>query len=220
MKVGIFTKDNSNSAGLLFAKAFLESHHDTIVIGKKTEKNELLKIPLLKVYDIEDHNGKECEELLEKENVDVIIIADDVILKPSIYSKAKLALNYHPGILPWYRGSHCIFHAIRNKEFDKIGYTIHKVGEKVDTGEIVYKKVMPLLYEDTAEKIISRCEEEAARKMRDLVNVFSLGGLTSVEQDLSLGSLFKGEPTEEEKKQYLEVLNSLITVAQDPQDAP
>ena len=46
------------------------------------------------------------------------------------------SINLHPSLLPKYRGSSPIQHAILNGD-KKTGVTIFKLNEKVDTGEII-----------------------------------------------------------------------------------
>lgn len=72
----------------------------------------------------------------------------DILLSISfrfIFSETSLkriniaAINFHPGILPEYKGSFSIPWAIINNE-DKVGYTFHYMTVKVDSGEYLYQE--------------------------------------------------------------------------------
>lgn len=49
------------------------------------------------------------------------------------------AINFHPGILPNYKGSFSIPWSIINNE-EKVGYTYHLMISKVDSGNIIYQE--------------------------------------------------------------------------------
>jgi len=55
-----------------------------------------------------------------------------------------LAINSHVGITPDYMGSSPFIWALKKKEFSKIGFTIHKISEKVDYGDYLYRKVVDI----------------------------------------------------------------------------
>jgi len=193
MRIVIFTKDNSNEAGSLTVKSFLNSDHEVVgVISKAAQKNILPPCPL---FEIDDHNSQECEKELQKLDPDLIIISDDIILKPCIYENSKhKAINIHPGILPFYRGSHCVFHALKNK--DDIGFTIHEVEEKVDTGDILYKEVVEIKKGDTVTTIKKRINERAALIVVDVAHKIENKTIKRQKQDLNIGTLYKGSPSE------------------------
>lgn len=58
-------------------------------------------------------------------------------------------VNFHPSILPLYRGPAPSYWCLKNNE-RRTGYTLHKVSEKIDSGEV--------LFQDTVE-IDNDCDE-------------------------------------------------------------
>jgi len=196
MRVVIFTKDNAHRAGYLVVKAFLSSTHEIIGVIAKKASQDLLSSLTIPLFEFDDHNSKECEVKLQELKPDLIVIADDVILTPNIYTTSSLpAINFHPGILPWYRGSNTIFHALNNKEFDKVGFTIHEVEENVDTGDILYREVIEVQKEDTVETILQRCQEKAAVQLVEIAHQLEQGKIKTIKQDLSLGTLYSKAKT-------------------------
>tara|TARA_Y100000589_G_scaffold137220_1_gene131287 strand:- start:418 stop:1164 length:747 start_codon:yes stop_codon:yes gene_type:complete len=47
------------------------------------------------------------------------------------------AINIHMGVSPYYRGSSCNFWATYDKNFDKVGGTIHLLSKGIDNGSII-----------------------------------------------------------------------------------
>ena len=67
------------------------------------------------------------QETLEKINIDII--------------------NFHPGLLPKYRGLFPNFYSLMNNE-KNIGFTLHKVNNKIDSGQIIKKYLIPINKKD------------------------------------------------------------------------
>jgi len=72
---------------------------------------------------------------------DLFVVASFTrILKPEILSLPKLgAINFHPSLLPKYRGADPIFWVLRNGE-KSTGVTIHWMDATVDTGSIIVQR--------------------------------------------------------------------------------
>lgn len=69
-----------------------------------------------------------------------------VIKAPRLFS-----LNFHPSMLPSYKGATPIYHSILNMERE-IGITVHKMTDKVDEGEIIsLRKTKILDYQDSGQ---------------------------------------------------------------------
>src|ERR1022692_2868666 len=88
-----------------------------------------LEVP---VYRVDDYVSSSAHELLRSVAPDVIVICGTSILPESILSIARLcALNIHTSVLPHYRGGGSIFWGLFFRDFEKIGYTIHKAVPQV-----------------------------------------------------------------------------------------
>lgn len=90
------------------------------------------------IFHTNGTNTKKTNAVLKSLEPDFIILGQTGIVKKEIIQQAKsMVLNAHPGILPDYRGVDVHKWAIYNKDFDKIGCSVHKVNEGVDTGDIL-----------------------------------------------------------------------------------
>ena len=50
----------------------------------------------------------------------------------------KKAINIHMGVSPYYRGSSCNFWALKNKDYQFVGSTIHMLGRGLDSGDMLF----------------------------------------------------------------------------------
>ena len=112
-------------------------------------------IPLIRVFDV---NGKGFIRKVKEINPNLILSA----AYPQIFSKdlisvpSKGSVNFHPSLLPKYRGAHPHFWAIVKGE--KIGgITAHFMTENIDDGDIISQIEFPIenyTYSELYEKII------------------------------------------------------------------
>jgi len=115
------------------------------------------------------------EKILDIENIDVLIsVLYPFIIEKEILNKAKIAsVNLHQAPLPHYRGCNSVSHAIINGE-KKYGITFHLMSEKLDSGDIIERKMF-----DINEKITAYELYEKANKVcfdvfkRNIKNVIS-----------------------------------------------
>lgn len=61
------------------------------------------------------------------------------IFGKSVIERFFLFINFHPSLLPYYRGAIPSYWVIKNKE-TSTGFTAHTVSEKIDAGAIIYQE--------------------------------------------------------------------------------
>lgn len=146
-------------------------------------------ISLLQVFDV---NEKSFVEKVKELNPDLILSA----AYPQIFSKDLIAIphkgsiNFHPSLLPKYRGAHPHFWAIAKGE-KKSGQTAHFMTEKIDDGDIVAQIEYPIegySYSQHYQKII----EEVPTLVRK-VEEFFYQNKKAVPQNLLEGSYFRND---------------------------
>ncbi len=103
--------------------------------------------PELETLEVEDINSREIEALLKRLSPELIVVWCSAILKPNILETAKKTINFHTGILPYYRGSVANQFAVLRRDVSRIGSTIHYVTRGVDRGDIIMQ-----LYVDTKKR--------------------------------------------------------------------
>lgn len=123
---------------------------DLFVITTDERENESFK-EFLSYYEIEYliANSKNFNDQLSKLNPEFVISFSN----PFIVSKENLLnakyINFHPGILPYYKGSlSTVYSLINNEKY--VGGTWHWMDEKVDCGPIIDKFKIEIDSSDTA----------------------------------------------------------------------
>lgn len=120
------------------------------------------------------------------EPVDYIFsINNSLILKKQFTSLARImAINYHDAPLPRYAGMYASNWAILNGETEH-GVSWHEVVDQIDAGDVVASQLIPVLPNDTALSINTRCFEASLKSFGELVTSIANQKLTPVAQNLS-----------------------------------
>jgi hypothetical protein len=198
-----FFGGETNGAGEL--KAVQESQNEL-----KNLTNHL-KIPL---YEVGNYHTESAMNLLRETNADLGILYGTNIIKEAVFSIPKLgSINIHQGLAPVYRGGPTVFWELFNGERE-IGITVHFVAAKVDTGDIILQKTVPLEYdfsrydldyESFLEDFRATLKEPSAGLIRDAVSLIGDGKEQRIKQDTSIGKRYR-LPTKTEKDALLRVL--------------
>lgn len=94
---------------------------------------------------------------IEECDIFISILYDQLI--PEDYIKTRPCYNFHPGVLPWYRGAGAFSWAIIKEEFET-GITLHKIDKDIDHGDVILINRFPIKKEDTAETLFRKAENE------------------------------------------------------------
>lgn len=133
---------------LVFKRWFVSSNSGFKKILKKILPKKYIKFssvdeitksfncPLLITDDI---NNEKTKRFLENLDPDLGVVCGTGIIKSHIFIVPRFGcINYHAGIVPKYRGCEPIFWQLYYN--DDVGYSLHKINEGVDTGEIILQK--------------------------------------------------------------------------------
>jgi folate-dependent phosphoribosylglycinamide formyltransferase PurN len=202
----------------IFAK-LLGGKTDGATDLKKIESNrkelethaERLNVP---VYPVENYHNDQTIDLLKKAEADLGILYGTNIIKESVFSIPRLgSINIHQGLAPVYRGGPTVFWELFNDERE-IGITVHFVAAKVDTGDIILQKTLPLEYdyaryglnyERFLDDFRESLKEPSAQLISEAVALIAGGKEQRTKQDTSIGKRYR-LPTKTEKDALLRVL--------------
>jgi methionyl-tRNA formyltransferase len=82
-------------------------------------------------------NSDETRDFISSLSPDMSVARCKTLLKKDIYSIPKDGtLVLHPGVCPEYRNAHGCFWALANDESDKVGMTLLKIDDGIDTGPV------------------------------------------------------------------------------------
>lgn len=73
---------------------------------------------------------------------------------PQEFVKKNRVINSHPGYIPIVRGLDALKWAVYNG--DPIGVTTHFLGDEVDAGEIIERRIVPVYWNDTFHAVAQR----------------------------------------------------------------
>ncbi len=102
--------------------------------------DEALKHTSIPIYRMKNIQAESATKHIKSLHADIGLIIGHRILPSSVFSLPKEGtLNVHHGILPGFAGSHTTFWRIV-EGFKDVGVTIHKVADRVDSGDILHTK--------------------------------------------------------------------------------
>jgi len=175
------------------------------------ESAEKLKIP---IHRVENYHAESVINLLQKADADLGILYGTNIIKESVFSIPKRgSINIHQGLAPIYRGGPTVFWELYNGE-KEIGITVHFVAAKVDTGDIILQKTLPLEYdfsryelnyENFLNDFRARLKEPSARLIAEAVSLIADGKEQRTKQDTTVGKRYR-LPTKSEKDALARIL--------------
>ena len=82
-------------------------------------------------------NSEEARRFLSSAQPDIVIARCKVILRRPIFEQPRVGtFVLHPGICPEYRNAHGCFWALACRDLDRVGMTLLRVDEGIDTGPV------------------------------------------------------------------------------------
>jgi methionyl-tRNA formyltransferase len=86
---------------------------------------------------VSDPNSSEARAFLSELKPDLLLARCKFLLKPEVFNIPKRGtFVLHPGICPEYRNAHGCFWALVNRDLERVGMTLLKIDEGVDTGPV------------------------------------------------------------------------------------
>ncbi|MBE6534953.1 MAG: methionyl-tRNA formyltransferase [Ruminococcaceae bacterium] len=146
----------------------------------------------LEVYQPNTLKDESFYELLSKLSPDLIaVVAYGKILPKNVIDFPKYGcINVHGSLLPEYRGAAPMQRAIIDGK-EKTGITIMYMAEGLDTGDMLYKKELPIKETDNFENIHDGLGILGANMLVEIIPMLREGSATRTPQDDTLSSYAK-----------------------------
>jgi amino acid adenylation domain-containing protein len=140
---------------------------------------------------VHSSSRSQFESLLLTSEYDYLFsINNGWIIPKAVLNQARRGtINYHNSPLPKYAGVHATTWAMIHGETEH-AITWHEVVAEVDAGRILKQVKFPILSDDTALSVNTRCAEAAIAAFAELVAELADDRVTPIEQDLSQRSYF------------------------------
>ena len=149
------------------------------------KESEKLGIPIIEVDDFLNPNFIATLESLE---IDIFIIVAFRILPEKIFSIPKYGtVNLHASLLPKYRGSAPIHHAILNGE-TKTGITTFQINNKVDAGSIYLQEEYIITNKATTGMVWDDLSIAGASLLVKTLDQIEDNSISPIKQDLQKSS--------------------------------
>lgn len=184
------------------------------VLEKRNETEKCAAAHNIPVYKVENYHSEDAIKTLKETNADLGILLGTNIIKETVFSIPKLgSINLHQGLAPLYRGGPTVFWELFNNE-KEIGITVHFVAAKVDTGDIITQKTLPLEYdferygldyESFLGDFRASLVEPSMQLITEAVKLIASGKEQRTKQDTSIGKRYR-LPTKTEKDALLRLL--------------
>lgn len=153
--------------------------------GRKLNQSAIKKyalsqnLPILQPKNLKDSDfNSELKAL--KANLHIVVAFR--MLPKSVWSMASLGtFNLHASLLPAYRGAAPINWAIINGE-TKTGVTTFFIDEKIDTGEIILQKEIPIKEDETVGQLHDTLMYLGANLVTETVDLIAKGNVKTTKQ--------------------------------------
>lgn len=122
----------------LFYSAFLRRKDTEWIRNRADEElSSLPPVPDVPVLETGDPNSPETREFLQQLAPDLVVAACKTILRREIFAVPEHGtFVVHPGICPEYRNAHGCFWALARRDLGRVGATLLRIDEGVDTGPV------------------------------------------------------------------------------------
>lgn len=121
--------------------------------------------------DCTDPHAAHVLDFVRSTEPDYLLLAGAQILKPELYQLGREgALNRHLGLLPDMRGSDCPIWAFALNQPERSGYSVHRVVEKVDAGEVLRRQPVAVRDEPTFGDYMRRLQREGSEAFVDVID--------------------------------------------------
>lgn len=93
-------------------------------------------------FFVSDPNGAEVTRIIERRDIDVLLLSTDSIIRKGIFSApGRVTLNAHPGKIPQFRGLGGLVVQVSRGVAPSM--SVHIVNEGIDTGPILLRETLP-----------------------------------------------------------------------------
>ena len=178
------------------------------VLDKTADK---LGVPL---FHIDNYHSKETKETLRNLEADLGVLYGTNIIRKAVFQIPRLgSINIHQGLAPFYRGGPAMFWELFNGE-KEIGITVHFVAAKVDTGDLILQRTVPinydfdkygLNYDEFFNDFKATLIEPSSQMVAESIEQIAKGTEKRTKQDTTLGKRYR-LPTKREKDELVRIL--------------
>lgn len=170
--------------------AYSDHHEDGTLYLSVKETAKKSGVPVFQ-FGKRQYQYGEVKKVISEIIPDLIVVADyKYLLKREIIEIPKIGcINFHPSLLPKYRGGAPVNWAIIKGE-NKCGLSVHYIDEGLDTGDIIIQEEIDILFEDTVKDIHDKLFPLYADCTNRVIELFKRGNPPRYKQDHFKATIF------------------------------
>lgn len=153
------------------------------ILSRRTTKRFAERIGARFLY-VENIHSKEFLKFAGEQDVVISVAASRIFREKLLSAPVYGCINIHSSLLPKYQGMMPVYWQMRDG-CDVIGITIHKMIEKLDSGDILLQRSVSISDCGSLDRAISKTKREGARMMVDFLLDFKRHYENPVECDVS-----------------------------------
>ena len=188
----------------------MNNHSDDCYLETNSNLGKIFDIPVFKISgSIHDENWlRKIKDL----NPDLIIcIRYAEILKKSLLEiPNKGVINFHPSLLPKYRGLGPIFQAVLHNE-NEIGFSFHYINEDIDTGQIIKREKIKIEQNESVSRLTIRTHIMGSYNLLSIINNLKNENKETPETPQNEGNYFSW-PKKKDVKKFLECRKKYVDI--------
>jgi len=151
-------------------------------------KEAAIRLGIERIIQPEDVKSPEFAEEIASIEPDIIVVVAFKILPPAVYTTAKLgAFNLHGSLLPLFRGAAPINRAVMAGATET-GVTTFFLEQKVDTGNVILQRSMPIGEDESAGDVHDRMMILGADVVVETTKMIAEGRVETYQQDNTLAT--------------------------------
>lgn len=166
----------------------------------RTDQHYLSLTEVIRVHQLEGFparrvNGDDTLVRVKQLQPEMIVVANfpQIIRTALMTIPPRGVVNFHPSLLPKYRGPTPFYWIIKNQE-KRAGGTVHFIDQGVDTGDIIAQACFTVQPSDNEFSIREKSIEVGAPLLADSVEAVFMGTATRTPQDESQMSYYGFPP--------------------------
>ena len=154
-------------------------------------------------FEVDKVNSNEFHSIIDQYQPELLISLScpQVVGKKVRERFPKGCINVHGAPLPKYRGLMPAFWMLRNGETSAAS-TVHDLEEKLDNGDILVQREVPISPDDTWDTLVRKTKAEGARALLEAVSAIRDGGVNR-KPNLEKEATYYSFPTALDRKAFL-----------------
>jgi len=156
---------------------------------------EVIRLHQLEGFSVGRVNSDETLDRVNKIQPEMIVVANfPQIIRGSLMAiPPRGVVNFHPSLLPKYRGPTPFYWIVQNQE-ERAGGTVHFIDQGVDTGDIIAQAVFDLEPSDDEFSVRKKSIDVGAPLLAESVEAIFMGTASRTPQDESQMSYYGFPP--------------------------